>query len=110
MTEQSRASQSAEIAARADERAQAAQRDIGRVERSLTERLDHLGEVVTDGFEKIFQKLDHMADEIVALKVENAKRTGVERFLKWALTIAVTIALGIAGIFATWHNDPPSHH
>ena len=110
MPEQSRASQSAEIATRAHEIAQAAQRDIHRVETALTDRIEELRDVMLQGFKDIGDGQRRMTDEIVALKVENAKRTGAERFFKAALTLIVTIALGIAGVFATWHNDPPSHH
>jgi hypothetical protein len=108
MTDQTRADQSAEIAHRADERAMNAQRTADRVEHALTDRINDLADKVSDGFERVFEKLDAMADEIVALKVENAKRTGVERFLKWALTIMATLALGLLGIFYTGgaHHPP----
>jgi soluble cytochrome b562 len=105
MTDQTRSDQSAEIAHRADERAQAAQRSADRVERALTDRIEDISEAMAEGFEKVFHKLDSMTDEIVALKMENAKRSGIERFLKWAVTILLT-AIGI--FFGVHHVSPNS--
>ena len=94
----------------AEERANAAQRDITRVEKTLSDRIDDLGTAVTEGFNDIGQKLEKMMGEITALKVENAKRSGAERAFKWLLTFMVTLALGIAGIVYTGHGSHPPQH
>lgn len=114
MTDQTRSEQSADIAARADERALGAQRDIIRVERSLTDQIEEFGnelrEAMKEGFKELALGQSRMTDEIVLLKIENAARTRVERFAKWLLTIALTVALSLLGIFYTGYHTPPPQH
>jgi len=61
--------------AQALERADAARRDIGRVEGSLGDSIEALRCEMQQGFEKL-------TEEITLLRLENAKRSGAERLFQ----------------------------
>lgn len=114
MTPPTRAEAAAEIAHRADERAQAALINISRVEHALTDRIDHLGDVVNAGFDKLFAKLDHLQAEVSELKIENSKRTSVWGVItvigKWLLTTAVAVGIAFGTYFLSHGGTPPPQH
>lgn len=85
------------------ERADAAQRDIGRVEETLSDRLEKLEKAVATGFKDL-------TAEITALRLENAKRTTAERVFKWLFSIVLGVALTVSSILFGGHAVPPSHH
>jgi hypothetical protein len=101
--------QAAQIA-RAQERADAAQRDISRVEESLGDRIGTLETAVTEGFKATNEALSLLTQEISELKVENAKRTGAERAFKWMFSVLLAIALTLAGIVYHGHVAEPRVH
>jgi hypothetical protein len=91
--------------AQALERADAARRDIGRVEESLGDSIEALRIEMQQSFEKL-------TEEITRLRLENAKRSGAERLFKWLFTAAATLLGILATIFAASLGEfhPPAHH
>ena len=85
--------------ARAQERAETAQRDIIRVEGAMNEHISGLRTDMQDGFASIAatvkKAMDAQTTEIVALRLENAKRSGAERLGKWLIGIVI----GITSVF-----------
>jgi len=98
--------QSAQIAL-AKERADAAKRDISRVEEALGERIDKLEVAVTKGFDDTSTTLKLLMAEITALKLENAKRSSAERIVKWLIGIGMAGISILAGYLEFTH---PPHH
>jgi len=91
--------------AQALERADAARRDIGRVEDSLGDSIEALRFEMQQGFEKL-------TEEITRLRLENAQRSGAERLFKWLFTAAATLLGILATMFATGLSaiHSPSQH
>jgi hypothetical protein len=91
--------------AQALERADAARRDIGRVEDSLGDSIETVRIEMLQGFEKL-------TEQITLLRLENAKRSGAERLFKWLFTAAATLIGILVTIFAAGSGaiHSPTHH
>jgi hypothetical protein len=91
--------------AQALERAEAARRDISRVEAALGDGIEALRMEMQQGFH-------NLTDEIIQLRLENAKRSGAERLFKWLFTAAATLFGFLATLFAAGLNEihPQTHH
>ena len=91
--------------AQALERAEAARRDISRVEAALGDGIEALRIEMQQGFH-------NLTEEIIQLRLENAKRSGAERLFKWLFTAAATLFGFFATLFAAGLSEihPQSHH
>jgi|GEM_PF-1761822 len=86
------------------ERADAARRDINRVEAALGDGIEALRIEMQLGFHKL-------TEEIIKLRLENAKRSGAERLFKWLFTAAVTLVGILLTLFAAgWGEIHPQAH
>ena len=96
--------------ARAQERAETAQRDIVRVEGAMNEHIVALRADMQGGFASIAktvkEAMEAQTTEIVALRLENAKRSGAERLGKWLIGIVI----GITSVFTAAFGLNHTHH
>jgi len=68
------------------------QRELGRIEMSqeaMSDRMDRFEKIVTDGFEKLENKLDKYADRITVLEASENKRAGA-----WSASEKVLASIG----------------
>ena len=96
--------------ARAQERADTAQRDIVRVETAMDTHITGMRTDMQAGFRAVTDALkeamDAQTSEIVALRLANAKRSGAERLGKWLIGIVI----GFTSIFTEAFGLNHTHH